>query len=217
MEVHGFCDPKFDAVREAMVQNFEQHGDVGASVALTLEGEFVCDLWAGVTSEGGTDPWKEARWSTFGHHQDNGGTLRTGPQRSRTTRSSSTGCQVLAGIRSKWKRAGVSQSLPAHSAGLSGLDDIISNETLYDWDAMCRLLAEQAPWWPPGSASGYHAITQGHLIGEVSPYHGPHTGPILCPRHCRTTECRFPHWHPRAPIRSYCDALTAWRGGYPLN
>ena len=64
MEVHGFCDPKFDAVREAMVQNFEQHGDVGASVALTLEGEFVCDLWAGVTSEGGT--------------------LRTGPQRSRT-------------------------------------------------------------------------------------------------------------------------------------
>ena len=43
MEVHGFCDPKFDAVREAMVQNFEQHGDVGASVALTLEGEFVID------------------------------------------------------------------------------------------------------------------------------------------------------------------------------
>ena len=68
MEVHGFCDPKFDAVREAMVQNFEQHGDVGASVALTLEGEFVCDLWAGVTSEGGTDPWKEDTlvnvWST---------------------------------------------------------------------------------------------------------------------------------------------------------
>ena len=82
MEVHGFCDPKFDAVREAMVQNFEQHGDVGASVALTLEGEFVCDLWAGVTSEGGTNPWKDTLvnvWSTT----KTMAALCTGPQRSR--------------------------------------------------------------------------------------------------------------------------------------
>ncbi|HSS09909.1 MAG TPA: serine hydrolase domain-containing protein, partial [Acidimicrobiales bacterium] len=29
------------------------------------------------------------------------------------------------------------------------------------------LLAAQAPWWEPGTASGYHALTQGYLVGEV--------------------------------------------------
>ena len=161
MEVHGFCDPKFDAVREAMVQNFEQHGDVGASVALTLEGEFVCDLWAGVTSEGGTDPWKKTRWSTFGPP----------PRQWRHSAHWSSAIEdysifkhrlpSIGRIRSKWKRAGVSQSLPGAQRRALGTGRHYLERTLYDWDAMCRLLAEQAPWWPPGSASGYHAITQG--------------------------------------------------------
>jgi hypothetical protein len=29
------------------------------------------------------------------------------------------------------------------------------------------LLAAQEPYWKPGTASGYHAVTQGYLIGEV--------------------------------------------------
>jgi CubicO group peptidase (beta-lactamase class C family) len=38
---------------------------------------------------------------------------------------------------------------------------------VYDWERSTALLAEQAPWWTPGSASGYHALSQGHLVGEV--------------------------------------------------
>ena len=38
---------------------------------------------------------------------------------------------------------------------------------MYDWDKSTALLAAQAPWWEPGTASGYHALTYGHLIGEV--------------------------------------------------
>jgi hypothetical protein len=29
------------------------------------------------------------------------------------------------------------------------------------------LLAAQEPWWSPGTSAGYHAITQGYLIGEI--------------------------------------------------
>jgi CubicO group peptidase (beta-lactamase class C family) len=54
-----------------------------------------------------------------------------------------------------------------HAAGLSGLDQKVSADDLYDWDKITGLLAAQAPWWEPGSASGYHALTQGYLIGEV--------------------------------------------------
>ena len=38
---------------------------------------------------------------------------------------------------------------------------------MYDWDKSTAALAAQAPWWEPGTASGYHALTYGHLIGEV--------------------------------------------------
>jgi CubicO group peptidase (beta-lactamase class C family) len=55
----------------------------------------------------------------------------------------------------------------AHSAGLSGWTTPITTEDLYDWEKVTSLLAAQAPLWPPGTASGYHALTQGYLVGEV--------------------------------------------------
>ena len=45
-----------------------------------------------------------------------------------------------------------------HAAGLSGLDQQMAPEELYDWDKICGALAAQAPWWEPGTASGYHAL-----------------------------------------------------------
>ena len=42
-----------------------------------------------------------------------------------------------------------------------------STEALYDWERMTQALAAESPWWEPGSASGYHALTFGHLVGEV--------------------------------------------------
>ena len=38
---------------------------------------------------------------------------------------------------------------------------------MYDWEQATSRLAAQAPWWEPGTASGYHALNQGHLVGEV--------------------------------------------------
>jgi CubicO group peptidase (beta-lactamase class C family) len=43
----------------------------------------------------------------------------------------------------------------------------LAQDTLYDWDAMAAALAEQEPWWEPGTRHGYHALTFGHLVGEV--------------------------------------------------
>ena len=57
--------------------------------------------------------------------------------------------------------------LLAHSAGLSGLDTPAKGEALYDHDDIAARLGAQAPWWEPGGASGYHALTQGYLLGEV--------------------------------------------------
>src|SRR5262249_3881312 len=57
--------------------------------------------------------------------------------------------------------------LLSHSAGLAGWRDPISAEDLFDWEKAVALLAGQAPFWEAGTASGYHGITQGYLVGEV--------------------------------------------------
>jgi CubicO group peptidase (beta-lactamase class C family) len=57
--------------------------------------------------------------------------------------------------------------LMSHSAGLSGWKEKITKEDLYDWEKATSLLAAQAPFWEPGTAPGYHALTQGYLVGEV--------------------------------------------------
>ena len=55
----------------------------------------------------------------------------------------------------------------SHTAGLSGWEQPITVDDLYDWDKVTSLLAAQEPWWEPGTASGYHAVTQGFLEGEL--------------------------------------------------
>ncbi|MGH8997202.1 MAG: serine hydrolase domain-containing protein, partial [Acidimicrobiales bacterium] len=57
--------------------------------------------------------------------------------------------------------------LLAHTSGLAGWEEPITTEDLYDWEKATGLLAAQKPWWEPGTASGYHALTQGYLVGEV--------------------------------------------------
>jgi CubicO group peptidase (beta-lactamase class C family) len=55
----------------------------------------------------------------------------------------------------------------SHSSGLSGWKEPMQVPDLYDWEKATSRLAAQAPFWEPGTASGYHALTQGYLIGEV--------------------------------------------------
>src|SRR4029078_2338431 len=57
--------------------------------------------------------------------------------------------------------------LMSHMSGVAGLDQPAVCADLYDWEASTARFEAQAPWWEPGTASGYHALNQGHLVGEV--------------------------------------------------
>ncbi len=67
-EVQGTCDDRFGAVRDVLAANLERGEDVGASVAMTVEGELVVDLWGGWSDEARTAPWERDTitnvWST---------------------------------------------------------------------------------------------------------------------------------------------------------
>ena len=57
--------------------------------------------------------------------------------------------------------------LMGHTSGVSGWEQPVTFEDIYDTEKSAAMLTAQAPWWEPGTASGYHARTQGHLVGEV--------------------------------------------------
>ena len=57
--------------------------------------------------------------------------------------------------------------LLSHTAGLAAIRERSRWIPLYDWDRYVAAIAAQTPWWKPGSANGYHAVTFGHLIGEL--------------------------------------------------
>lgn len=59
------------------------------------------------------------------------------------------------------------KQLMGHTSGVSGWAQPVEVADIYDWDKSTAMLAAQEPWWEPGTASGYHALNQGHLVGEV--------------------------------------------------
>ena len=168
MKLEGFCEERFEPVRQAFIANFAAGNEVGASVAVTKDGVPVVDLWAGEAVQGGA-PW----------------TRDTIVNVYSTTKTMASLCVLMladrgavdlhAPVSRYWpefaqngKEGVLVRHVMSHSAGLSGFDPpLASVEELYDWDGIARRLAAQKPWWTPGEGSGYHAITQGYLQGEI--------------------------------------------------
>ncbi|MBA7547288.1 hypothetical protein ES705_39700 [subsurface metagenome] len=168
IEIHGFCDDQFKNVKEVFAENFKPDLDVGASLALTINGKFIIDIWAGYADEAQTKPWEE---DTIVNVYS-------------TTKVMTALCVLMlvdrglldldAPVAQYWPefaQAGkenlLVRYLLSHAAGIPGFDKRIQPETLYDWDAIVNILAAQKSWWKPGTKSGYHSITFGYLLGEL--------------------------------------------------
>jgi CubicO group peptidase (beta-lactamase class C family) len=165
-EIHGTCDERFTAVRDAFATNFDNGLDVGASAAVYLDGEPLVDIWAGTINDGAA--WERDTiinvWST----------TKTMTALSALLLADRGELDFNAPVAKYWPafatagKSGVEvRHLMGHTAGLPGWQEPLKPEDLYDWDLVCDRLAQQAPWWEPGTASGYHALTQGNLVGEV--------------------------------------------------
>ncbi len=167
-EVQGTCEPRFESVRTTLAGQLDRGEDLGASVAVFVHGEPVVDIWGGWADADKTKPWERDTitnvWST--------------------TKTMTFICALMlydrgeldfhAPVAKYWPefaQAGKEQvevrHIMGHTAGLSGWDEPLAPEQLADWDLCTQRLAAQAPWWEPGTGSGYHAVTQGYLIGEI--------------------------------------------------
>jgi len=168
MEIKGFCDERFFKAKYAFEKNFNLGLEVGASFAVSLNGELVVDIWGGFSDSARTKLWeRDTIVNVFS-----------------TTKIMTALCihllidkgliDVEAPVSKYWpefaqanKEDVLVKHLLSHSAGLPGFDEEIPVEALYDWDRIINLLSAQKPWWKPGTKIGYHMTTFGYLLGEL--------------------------------------------------
>ncbi|KFY28956.1 hypothetical protein V491_00239 [Pseudogymnoascus sp. VKM F-3775] len=168
-QVQGHCDARFSKLRDLMQEFIVSGQDVGASLCININGEDnVVDIWGGYADPLTKKPWeKDTVVSVFSTTKlvtnlaalmlISRGVLRPEdkvaqhwPEFAANGKSEVTVGQVLA-----------------HTAGLSTWQDNMTLEEVCDVEAATDKLARQAPLWAPGTAMGYHAVTQGFLVGEL--------------------------------------------------
>ncbi|KIV80484.1 hypothetical protein PV11_07982 [Exophiala sideris] len=165
--VEGHCDPRFDQLKATLEEQLSSGNELGAAIAINIDGMNVVDIWGGYTDEARTQPWTRDTitnvWSS-----------------TKTVASLAALIQISRGkldpnapVAKYWpefaqngKDKVLIRHILSHTSGVSGWEGPITWEEVYGPSSIERL-AEQAPWWEPGTASGYHSNNMGHLIGEV--------------------------------------------------
>ena len=168
MQVQGFFDLRFEALRDAFAQLLSEPEQRGAALCVQVGGETVVDLWGGVADREGVQAW----------HSDTILNLFSCTK----TFAAVAALQLVgegrldldAPLALHWpefaaagKQAVSLRQVLSHRAGLPALRTLMPAEALYDWPQMCAALAAEEPWWAPGTAHGYQAITYGWLVGEL--------------------------------------------------
>jgi CubicO group peptidase (beta-lactamase class C family) len=166
--VHGTTTDKFAGLIEHLEKSLESGADVGASIAVFQREELVADIWGGYRDEAKTIPWDRDTlvnvWSS----------TKTMTFLVALMLHDRGELDFTAPVVTYWPEFAANDKesievrhLMNHCAGLSGWQADLRAEDLADWELATSALAAQKPWWDDRSRTGYHAITQGFLIGEV--------------------------------------------------
>src|SRR5690242_7716393 len=157
MLTEGTCEPRFAGVREEFERNFAERGEVGASVCVIVDGETVVDLWGGSGAPDSGQPWTA---DTIGNVWS-------------ATKGATALCAHILASRGEldlnapvvryWPEFGkhgkdviLVRHLLSHQAGLPAVRQPLPPGAFYNWDLMADALANEEPFWQPGTRNGYH-------------------------------------------------------------
>jgi CubicO group peptidase (beta-lactamase class C family) len=164
----GHCDSRFDKLRAALADELAAGEELGAAIAVDIDGELVVDIWGGHADAAKTRKWDRDTivnlWSS------------TKPVTSLAALilADRALLDVFAPVATYWPEFAANgkqdievRHILSHTSGVSGWDAPFTIDDVYDWSKATSQLARQKPWWPPGTASGYHLLNYGHLVGEI--------------------------------------------------
>ena len=184
-EVHGTCDPRFDAVHDILAGQLDSGADLGASVAVYLHGEPVVDLWGGWADSEKTRRWERDTitnvWST----------TKTMTFLVALMLADRGELDFQAPVAKYWPEFATNgkdrievRHVMGHTSGLSGWGkEPLAAEDLADWELCTSRLAAEAPWW---ERRRHRAITRSHRasssVRSCAASLASPTRHVLCPR-----------------------------------
>jgi CubicO group peptidase (beta-lactamase class C family) len=168
IELQGQCDARFKRVREVLEASFASGAELGASLCIFLDGRLIVDLWGGFADKEGGSPWRRDTLANV-YSTTKGITALCAHQL--VERGELDLDSPVARYWPEFAQNGKSElpvrMLLSHRAGLPAVARPLSPADIFDWGTMTSALAQQKPWWTPGTKHGYHAITYGWLVGEL--------------------------------------------------
>ncbi|MEM6916933.1 MAG: serine hydrolase domain-containing protein [Verrucomicrobiota bacterium] len=154
-------------MEEEFQRNFEERGELGASLSIWKNGEEVVSLHEGWRDKEKTLPWNEDTlvpvWSatkgpaaiaTLLALHDAGLSVHT--------KASEVWPELRAASESRLTLAGIL----SHQSGLPALDPDKRGNILHH-RSVVQELETQTPFWEPGKGHGYHPRTYGFLLDEI--------------------------------------------------
>ena len=168
MDIHGKFDERFISIVDCYENQFDRGLDIGSSLAITYEGDKVVDIWAGTRDKAQTLPWEENTIVNVFSSTKNATSLAAYVLADHGKLDfSAPVAEYWPEFAQKGKEKILVSHIMSHSSGLPGWEEPVAGHDLYDPDKVAALFETQEPWWEPGSALGYHAISVGNLMGEI--------------------------------------------------
>lgn len=167
-DVHGYCDPVFNSVRDLLQQRIVSGDEIGASLCINVDGKNVLDLWGGYADEAHTRPWEKDTLSVIWLCSKVVTTLAANILADRGL------LDVNEKVATYWPEFAANgkedvrvSHILSHTSGVSTWPPGTTYEEILDVEGATAKLANMAPLWTPGELNGYHLVSQGHLVGEI--------------------------------------------------
>ncbi|GFM58506.1 EstA family serine hydrolase [Pseudomonas cichorii] len=168
MQIQGYFELKFEAVREAFAALFDDPQERGAALCIQVGGETVIDLWAGTADKDGAQAWhSDTIVNLFSCTKAFAAVTALQLVDEGKLKLDEPVARLWPEFAAAGKGSITLRQLLCHQAGLPALREQLPATALYEWDTMTAALAAEQPWWTPGQGHGYAAITYGWLVGEM--------------------------------------------------
>jgi CubicO group peptidase (beta-lactamase class C family) len=168
MTIDGYCDSKFERVREEFERNFAERDELGASVCVIVDSEAVVDLWGGIADQASGRPW-DADTAQVICSSTKGAAALCGNML--VDRGQLDPNRPVADYWPQFAKNG-KEAIPVrqvfnHQSGVFHWAPMLPDGGVCDWPLVVQALEDTAPFWTPGTRQGYHAFSLGYLIGEL--------------------------------------------------
>ena len=167
-DIQGYCEAQFGKVRKMLKTRVNSGDELGVSFAVKFNGETKVDHWGGFEDKERTQAWARDTvvpvWSTTKTITSLAMLLLIDRG---LIKPSDKICHYWPEFAANGKELIDVRHVLGHTSGLSGIQEAVTWNDAYDFDKIIGLLANQAPWWEPGTKSGYHTMSWGYIMGEI--------------------------------------------------